>query len=545
MLHQLTGVNILMGKTVLVGWDGATFSILDPLIEEGIMPFLKEFVARGTRGKLLSPPNHITPSSWTSLMTGYLPGNHGIFDFIRPEETEDGLYIKLLDSRDIRRETVWSMASRQKRSVTSLNFPLMFPPQPLAGYMIPGFVPWRHLRRAVYPSDLYERLQTLPSFSAKELAWDLDMEKKAVQSLPQEEYENWILLHIRMEQQWFEILKHLMETNPCDLTAVLFSGVDKIQHLAWRFVDPAFFPERPSVWEKKVRNLCLDYFRQLDRFLADIVRIAGDDANIFIVSDHGFGPTWDIFYLNVWLHQQGYLQWGEDGAPLDEAEQVLATRMKTQYNLFDWKKTVAYALTPSSNGIYIRVAKGSEHPGIPPEAYESFRNELINSLLAFTDPESGEPIIKRVMRREEIFAGSQMHLAPDLTIELRDQGFISILNASAPLKRRNEPKGMHRPEGIFIAAGQGIQQGLILRQLLVPDVCPVLLYSLGLEIPLDLDGQFPVELFEPSFLKANPPCIKESISSVISAPIQMTEASLSREEEVAMLSRLKALGYIE
>jgi predicted AlkP superfamily phosphohydrolase/phosphomutase len=534
-----------MNKAVLVGWDGATFTVLDPLMEEGVMPFLKGFVARGTRGELLSPPNHITPSSWTSLATGHLPGNHGIFDFIRPQETEDGVYIKLLDARDVRSETIWSMATRQQRRVICLNFPLMFPPQPLAGYMVSGFVPWRHLRRAVYPLDLYERLRTLPGFDARQIAWDLDMEKKAIQALPHDEYEGWIRFHISMEQQWFEILRYLMQTDPCDLTAVLFSGVDKLQHLAWRFIDPALFPKRPSAWEAKIRNLCLDYFRQLDGFLAQIVQIAGEDARVFIVSDHGFGPTWDIFYLNVWLHQHGYLHWGEDGAPLDDGEKVLAMRMKTQYGLLDWKRTAAYALTPSCNGIYIRVSKGPGHPGIRREAYESFRSELIASLLAFTDPESSESIVKHVRTREEIFSGSQLHLAPDLTLELRDQGFISILNADSPLKRRKEPKGMHRPEGILIAAGQGIRQGLTVRQLTVPDVCPALLYSLGLEIPQGLDGRFPAEIFESAFLKTHPARIGESTTPVARGPTPSTEASLPTEGEEAVLARLRNLGYIE
>lgn len=532
-------------KTVLIGLDGATFSIIDHLMEEGIMPFLQELTGRGTRAELLSTPNPLTPPAWTSLMTGRSPGNHGIFDFLRPERTEDGIYIKLLSARDVQCETIWSLASRQQRKVTVLNFPLTYPPQSLSGFVIPGFVPFRHLRRAVHPPSFYTQVKDLLGLNAKDLALDLDHEKKGIQGLPPEEYEEWIRFHIRREQQWFRVLRHLMEYEPCELTAVVFDGPDKIQHLAWGLIDPAFFPEKPSPWEEKIRSLCLDYFRQLDVFLADIVKLAGSDAQIFIVSDHGFGPSWDIFYLNVWLHEHGYLQWGEDGAPLDDAHSVLAARMKTQYGLLDWKRTVAYALTPSSNGIYIQVSKGPGQLGIPPETYEPFRRELINSLLSFTDPESGETVVKRVMTREEVFSGSQMHLAPDLTLVLRDHSFISILNADSPLKRRKEPKGMHRPEGIFIAAGEGIRQGTLIPQLSILDVCSALLYSLMLEIPQDLEGRFPAEVFEPSFLEACPPCAGGSTRLLDSSATRISEASWRRSEEEAVLSRLKALGYIE
>lgn len=529
-------------KTILIGWDGGTFSVLGPLMKEGVMPFLKGLMAKGTRGELLSTPNPLTPPAWTSLATGRWPGNHGIFDFIRPEETEKGIYIKLASGRDIQCETIWSMANRQGKKVTVLNFPLTYPPQSLLGCVIPGFVPFKHLKRAVHPPNLYMRMKDLLGPNLRDLAIDLDHEKKGIQGLPSEEYEGWIRFHIRREQQWFAVLRDLMENEPCDLTAIVFDGPDKIQHLAWRFIDPDFFPNKPSEWELKIRNLCLEYFRQLDGFLADMVRIAGPDTRVLIVSDHGFGPTWDIFYLNVWLQQQGYLQWGVEGAPLDDSEKILATRMKTQYGLLDWNKTVAYALTPSSNGIYIRKSKGPGQPGIGPEAYESFRRELIKSLLSFADPETGEPIVKRVMTREEVFSGSQMHLAPDLTLVLRDHGFISILNADSALKRRTEPKGMHRPEGIFIAAGPGIQQGLVIPKLSIVDVCTVLLYSLGLEIPTDLEGRLPTEIFEISFLESHPPKVGKPVGSVSTGA---TEDSLSGEDEAAVLSRLKALGYIE
>jgi len=40
-----------------------------------------------------------------------------------------------------------------------------------------------------------------------------------------------------------------MENHPCDLLAILFDGMDKIQHIAWPSLDPAYFPEDPSPWD--------------------------------------------------------------------------------------------------------------------------------------------------------------------------------------------------------------------------------------------------------------------------------------------------------
>lgn len=596
-------------KTVLIGLDGATFAILNPLMEKGIMPFLKTFCARGTQGKLLSTLPHVTPTAWTSLVTGRSPGNHGIFDFVRAEENKNGLYVRFLDARDVRSETIWSMVCRQGKRVTSLNFPLTgrfedqavrtavavarFLPEEAArlrqamrqgteeamgeiealfflkcqqngvdeitartlftqlqgfmghdfGYMVPGFISWKHLRRHVYPPELHGELLALPGFDLKEVAWDMEKEQKSVQMMPLAEYAAWIESHIRREQQWFEIVRHLMQTDPCDLTAIMFDGVDKLQHLSWHLLDPRIYPERPSRWEEETRALCLVYFRQLDTFLAEIVEMAGPDAHIFMASDHGFGPTWDIFYLNVWLQQQGYLQWSESGAQQIEPEAMFAGQTKGQR--FDWDNTFAYALTPSSNGITIRVANAPEQSGIPPDEYDSFRRKLSDSLLSFTHPISGEPVVTRVVTREEAFSGSQMHLAPDLTLVLRDYGFISAANARSPLMSRTEAKGMHHPEGIFIAAGPGIRRGITVEPLSILDVCPALLYSLGLDIPSDLEGCLLTEMFEPLFLESHPPRIGEPTIRMDIVEPEIEKSPLLQEEEAMMIARLKALGYID
>ena len=82
------------------------------------------------------------------------------------------------------------MVSDAGRTAASLNFPVTFPPQPMNGYLVPGFVSGRHLRRAITPPQLFPELKALPGFDVHEVAWDLDMEKKAIQTLPKE-YEYW------------------------------------------------------------------------------------------------------------------------------------------------------------------------------------------------------------------------------------------------------------------------------------------------------------------------------------------------------------------
>jgi predicted AlkP superfamily phosphohydrolase/phosphomutase len=533
-------------RTLLLGLDGACFPILDALVDAGVMPFIGELRERGLSATLMSTVNPLTPPAWTTIMTGRTPGSHGIYDFIRAEERGKSVFFALNSSRDRRVETLWEIASRQERRVTVLNFFGMAPPRPIAGHSISGFVPHRHLKRAMWPPTLFEQLQALPDFNRRELAMDLDLEKQSIQGLPASDYENWVGLHRRREKQWFEIAQWLMTHEPSDLTAIVFDGVDKVQHVFWRYLDPELFrPDQASAEDRNVRDMCLEYYREIDAYMRRLAELAGPETRIFLVSDHGFGPTWEVFYLNVWLAERGYLAW-QDDSDRDEAGALTVDRLKSHVGMLDWDRTTAFCLTPSSNGVTIRRAEAGG-AGVPAGEYEAFRRRIADELLAWRDPETGEPVVIDVRMREDAFPGDQMEKAPDLLLTLRDHGFVSILNADRPLRRRGEVLGTHRAEGVFIAAGPGIQPGRRPSPLPLVDVTPMMLHSLGLPVPTDLEGQVPRDVFVPAFLKERP--VRTGAPTCAPDPFadryEAAEPALGAEAEVEMVARLRALGYLE
>jgi predicted AlkP superfamily phosphohydrolase/phosphomutase len=531
-------------RALLIGLDGATFSILDPLMEDGVMPNLKALIASGARAELSSVIPALTPPAWTSLMTGRSPGNHGIFDFLKFEFRGSGRQLQVFDSEDVACETVWSNLARHGLTTTVLNFPMTFPARDINGNMVPGWVPWRHLRRACYPKTLYEQLTSaLPEFKPRELAMDMALEERALEGChAEEDYESLIKLHIRRERQWFDVLRHLMRNQPAVLTAVLFDGVDKLQHVCWRFLDRAIFPASPSAWESRVRDWCLDYFREIDRFLAEIVEMAGENVSTVIASDHGFGPTVEVFHLNAWLHQHGYLFWAEAANVEQRHPETLGLgTMARRFYEIDWDRTTAYCPTPSSNGIYIS-PPNSGGKGVSAGRYESFRRKLMEKLLQFTDPVSGAPVITRIWTREEAFAGSRMTSAPDLTLSLRDGGLVSILPSDVLLKPRKVVSGAHRPNGVFVAAGKGIRRGISAPALSILDVAPLILYAMGLPVPEDLEGRVPQALFEPEHLNSQPVMFESPAQRF---PPEAAPSPQDMPMEAELIGQLRALGYME
>ncbi len=529
-------------KTLFIGLDGCTYTVLDKLTQdqpgEGVvMPFLAGLMEKGARAKLFSTPNPLTPPAWTSIMTGRTPGHHGVYDFIRAEDKGGEVFWTLYDGRDIACETIWSLVSRSGGRIAALNFPLTAPPpEGVNGTILPGFIPAKHLRRNTHPREAFQRLKdNIDGFDPKELAWDFESEKQALEKLSDNDMESWVRYHLPREEQWFRVAEYILENDAPELMAVMFDGTDKIQHQAWAFLDPELFPAEPTEFDQRMRNVCLEYFRNVDRYIERLVTLAGPEVQVFFASDHGFTATTEVLRINRLLADLGYLEWAES----DGSDQALRREAADFANL-NWARTTAYCRTPSSNGIHIRLAEKPGDSGVPVEQYQEFREELVNKLLAVKN-EHGEPVIIDVLRREEHFPGPFMMEAPDLTLVLRDHGFVSIKNLSPAVIQRDRPAGTHHPDGIFMASGPGVKAGRVERRRIV-DVTASLVYSLGLPVPKDYEGEVPAGFFTEEWMQEHPVVIGEvSQAAAKRAPTE----DMDEGEKKQLLEQLQMLGYME
>lgn len=531
-----------MTKTLLIGLDGATFSVLQPLMDDGQMPILKGIVDNGISAPLLSTANPLTPPAWTSIVTGRSPGHHGIYDFVRCEERPGSFYFTLYNASDIRSETIWSIASRQGLRVTHLNYPIMAPPEPVNGFVIPAMVQWRHIRNNVHPQTLVETLKAIPDFKPEVWGltyWEANEAMRLRAQEPKEEKE-WVFRNINRDQQWFTIFSWLMEHEPTDLTAIVFDGVDKLQHLCWYLIDPESRSDRMEEWEKRMRDYVLEYFRGIDSYLGKMLDLAGKDANLFIVSDHGFGPTRYVFHVNVLLEKLGYLKW------LDNRERKgRDTNHEWSFASLDWENTSAYVGTPSSNGICLRAPGAPGQNSLSPEHYRALRDKVAAELLAFRDPATGEQVVTKVRYREEAFPGPAMAKAPDLLLTLSDYSFVSVVRDESIVLQRPKINGTHRPDGILIGHGPALRKGVRLAARSILDVAPTVLYSLGLPIPADFEGEVVREGFTAEALAAHPINIGQACGTGDGGEPAATATPYSQEEEDTIYAQLRALGYME
>ncbi len=141
-----------------------------------------------------------------------------------------------------------------------------------------------------------------------------------------------------------------------------------------------------------------------------------------------------------------------------------------------------------------------------------------------------------------------MDRAPDLTLTLRDHGFVSIVNARDVVLPRARVAGTHHPHGVLLAYGPGIRRGAMTPTYNVLDVAPMMLHSLGLAVPDEYEGRVPEDLYEEEHLQRHPPLVETDVTAPEPQPSPAPAAGqpeMDEPEEALILERLKALGYIE
>src|SRR3954453_20228708 len=113
-------------RMMILGLDGATWSVLDPMRSRGMMPNLDALLARSAHGILRPTIPPVTTAAWTTMMTGCDPSRHGVFDH-RYYDAASG-QMKVNHSGRARVPSLWRTLSDRGRSVAVLNVPGNFPP---------------------------------------------------------------------------------------------------------------------------------------------------------------------------------------------------------------------------------------------------------------------------------------------------------------------------------------------------------------------------------------------------------------------------------
>ena len=187
------------------------------------------------------------------------------------------------------------------------------------------------------------------------------------------------------------------------------------------------------------------------------------------------------------------------------------------------------------------------------------RSDLIERLEDWRHPDTGERIVERAYRREEVYSGSCLDEAPDIVVKWNThEEYTYAFRLSAKSSRLawteevdpNRPENMafftgksgsHRDNGIFLAEGPGVRAGTELRGAKIIDVAPTILHLMGVAVPKDMDGRVLVDMLDTDSVSTD---VKIGVDAN-TVPYEVTDSSYTEEDTAVIAERLRALGYIE
>ena len=485
----------MRNKILLVGLDGATFKILDPLLEAGNLPNIQNIIESGVRGILQSTFPPVTGPAWTALATGKNPGKTGVFDTLQA------------NSQAIRKANpYWDYLSKHGLRVGIANYPFLYPPYAVNGIMLSGFGS-NPRDEIAYPKEF------------KRILIEKCGQYRIQPPLVASKYVKNPSLFVKHILGLLEINKKTLELfleSDLDLLTFIISVSDFVQHEMWKYIDPTH-PFYNKDMAQRYEPIFVQIWKIIDEIVGFAVKALPYNTNVIIVSDHGFGPHRSTFYTNSWLEEEGYLfkRKGILRARRIETTAVQLIRSVSPYlyakliksaaisripklsakDELDWGKTLAYS--PVNASLVGEICINKEAPLIKDDnmGFKNLREQIVHKLEG-TCRNIGVQV--NVFYPQELYTGQYVNMAPDIFFELElgaceiRCGFGETIFCTPPTEKVRS--GSHRKEGVIIACGPDIMQGQRIEGAKIYDIAPTILYLAGLSVPDDMDGKILMDI---------------------------------------------------
>jgi tetratricopeptide (TPR) repeat protein len=283
-------------KVLLVGWDAADWKIATPLLDAGLMPTLNGMIDEGVMGNIATLQPVLSPMLWNSIATGKRAHKHGIHGFMEPDPQSGGVRPVTSTSRKVK--ALWNILTQRGYKTHVLGWFAGHPAEPINGIAVSDLYPlartglgekWDLPAGTVHPESLRDTFAELRMHPGE---------------LTQEAILPWIPLAGKVDQEndrglttFAKILAEncslhnaatwILKNQEWDFLAVYYNGIDHFCHAFMNYRAPRmeFIPqERFEIYKGVVDGA----YRFHDMMLQTLIQLAGPEATVVLVSDHGF-----------------------------------------------------------------------------------------------------------------------------------------------------------------------------------------------------------------------------------------------------------------
>jgi predicted AlkP superfamily phosphohydrolase/phosphomutase len=518
------------------------------------MPNFQRLVDEGVSGDLTSVVPFQSAAAWVTFMTGKNSGKHGVFMFQDYDALSYTYAGRTANSRYFSGQTIFDIVGELGGKVTAIRVPLTYPAWPINGVMVSGFPTPGDTPESFHPPELRHEVGSAAQPDEDPDFRTLTVEQQAAS----------------LEQQMSRMstLVSSMVQREHDLFMVVHRVPDPVHHFFIKFADPrtpAYDPAETQRWGDLVNR----FYRKMDDALGEMLETLGDEDTIFVISDHGgaITPPRQV-NLNVWLAERNLLTPKGTTKSLRERlyalnQQVLPAKVRSALRSrapktvqgelrqmwrglqgIDFGHSRAYHFPMKCSplaGIVINVRGRQQQGVVPPEEYETLRDSIIRDVQGLKDPRTGENIVLRVFKREDLYTGPFTERAPDIIVWFRDtyrEGRFAQgpLVSDVPHDELLQVSGAHDETGILLAKGPTLKSGLTVTGANLIDMTPTILHAMELPVPNDMDGRVLDEIFVDSDRTV------ESVDMDLSK--KTADSYLSEDEEQLIKDKLKGWGYL-
>jgi len=308
-------------SVLVVGLEGLDLSIVEELVAEGRLPNLERLMSEGstasfnTLGKLVDKK-----IAWTSLVTGVSPENQGIGGtMVSPTKGVPVQAPLIPESRTV--GTLWTALSDAGTRVGVLGWWGTWPVEEIDGVMMAPYETYylekTHSRtmteRLIYPPELDDSawavVHSPESYRRADLSMFVNTEEGlGLEALIGMGYDDLARAYAADTSMHGLAIEMASELN-LEAELVLLPGACIVGETFWHMAHPEDMrwedlPEASAEqFERQIpalRDVMRRYYVMLDGLLGDLLQLAGADATVAVVSDHG---------MEGWVY-------GRDGNPL-------------------------------------------------------------------------------------------------------------------------------------------------------------------------------------------------------------------------------------
>ncbi|MEE3327184.1 MAG: alkaline phosphatase family protein [Myxococcota bacterium] len=297
------------GRVLLIGIDGASPRVVEPMMAEGRLPALASLAKDGVYGPLRSVLPLYSPRIWNTIATGRKPNDHGVISFVKPDpdnknkknpKRDRELYL----STDRKTPALWNIIAEAGMSVAVVNWWTTYPPEKINGVMVSDhFFPEQIAGiKNTFNDNRASSGALIHPVSWTPTAQEVLEEQEALTTIPNPFSHNPDLPHwvnkdllegqYKSDQQITRLALEIQKEFRPDVMMVFMPGIDRASHWLWGNLEPASaYPKslRPSTEERQAGRAALEeYYEFTDQLIGLLAQDYGPDDLILVISDHGF-----------------------------------------------------------------------------------------------------------------------------------------------------------------------------------------------------------------------------------------------------------------